>query len=88
MRKRKQTKKNTANPIYVSPDGGETVYEQLPNGNRVLVEQSQKAKDEELAYEEAEMMGVEAIELRRKYPTLKKAWDRYRVIWRLVSDND
>ena len=64
------------------------MYEQLPNGNRVLVEQSQKAKDEELAYEEAEMMGVEAIELRRKYPTLKKAWDRYRVIWRLVSDND
>ena len=81
-------KKTKRNPIFVSPDGGETVYEQLPNGNRVLVEQSQKAKDEELAYEEAEMMGVEAIELRRKYPTLKKAWDRYRVIWRLVSDND
>jgi hypothetical protein len=34
------------------------------------------------------MVGVEAIELRRKYPTLKKAWDQYRVIWRLVSDND
>ena len=49
---------------------------------------SQKAKDEELAYEEAEMVGVEAIELRRKYPTLRKAWDQYRVIWRLVSDND
>ena len=76
------------NPIYVSPDGGETVYEQLPNGDRILVEQSQKAKDEETAYEEADMVGVEAIELRRKYPTLKKAWDRYRVIWRLVSDND
>ena len=76
------------NPIYVSPDGGETVYEQLPNGDRVLVEQSQKAKDEETVYEEADMVGVEAIELRRKYPTLQKAWDRYRVIWRLVSDND
>ena len=88
MPKRKQTKKITAGPIFVSPDGGETVYQQLPDGNRVLVEQSQKAKDEELAYEEAEMVGVEAIELRRKYPTLKKAWDRYRVIWRLVSDND
>ena len=47
-----------------------------------------KAKDEETAYEEAEMVGVEAIELRRKYPTLKKAWDQYRVIWRLVNDND
>ena len=88
MAKRKQTKKITAGPIFVSPDGGETVYQQLPNGNRVLVEQSQKSKDEETAYDEAEMVGVEAIELRRKYPTLKKAWDRYRVIWRLVSDND
>ena len=85
----KKIKKNIkAGPIFVSPDGGETVYQQLPNGNRVLVEQSQKAQDEELAYEEAEMVGIEAIELRRKYPTLKKAWDRYRVIWRLVSDND
>ena len=88
MPKRKQTKKIKAGPIFVSPDGGETVYQQLPDGNRVLVEQSQKAKDEETAYDEAEMVGVEAIELRRKYPTLKKAWDRYRVVWRLVSDND
>ena len=84
MRKRKK-KSTTADPIFVSPDGGETVYQQLPNGNRVLVEQSQKAKDEETAYDEAEMVGVEAIELRRKYPTLKKAWDRYRVIWHLIS---
>ena len=88
MPKRKQTKKIIAGPIFVSPDGGETVYQQLPDGNRVLVEQSQKAQDEEQVYEEADMVGVEAIELRRKYPTLKKAWDRYRVIWRLVSDND
>ena len=86
MRKRK--KKIKAGPIFVSPDGGETVYQQLPDGNRVLVEQSQRAKDEETAYEEAEMVGVGAIELRRRYPTLKKAWDQYRVIWRLVNDND
>ena len=85
MPKRKQTKKITAGPIFVSPDGGETVYQQLPDGNRVLVEQSQKAQDEEQVYDEAEMVGVEAIELRRKYPTLKKAWDRYRVIWHLIS---
>ena len=85
---KKIKKKIKAGPIFVSPDGGETVYQQLPNGNRVLVEQSQKAKDEETAYDEAEMVGVEAIELRRKYPTLKKAWDQYRVIWRLVNDND
>ena len=86
--KTKKKMKIKEEPIFVSPDGGETVYQQLPDGNRVLVEQSQKAMDEETAYDEAEMVGVEAIELRRKYPTLKKAWDRYRVIWRLVSDND
>ena len=81
----KRKKKIKAGPIFVSPDGGETVYQQLPDGNRVLVEQSQKAKDEETAYDEAEMVGVEAIELRRRYPTLKKAWDRYRVVWHLLS---
>lgn len=80
--------KKRKNPIYVSPDGGETVYEQLPNGNRVLVEQSQRAKDEEQAYEEAEMVGAEAIELRRKYPTLQKAWDRYRTVWHLIAENE
>jgi hypothetical protein len=80
--------KKRKNPIYVSPDGGETVYEQLPNGNRVLVEQSQRAKDEEQAYEEAEMVGAEASELRRKYPTLQKAWDRYRTVWHLIAENE
>jgi len=68
-----KSKARKINPIYVSPDGGETVYEQLPNGDRILVEQSQKAKDEETAYQEAEMVGAEAIELRRKYPALQKA---------------
>jgi hypothetical protein len=76
------------NPIYISPDGGETVYEQLPNGDRILVEQSQEAKDEETAYEEAEMVGAEAIALRRKYPTLKKAWDQYRTVWHLIAEKE
>jgi hypothetical protein len=79
-------KKKKSGPIYVSPDGGETVYEQLPNGDRILVEQSQRAKDEEQAYEEAEMTGVEAIALRRKYPTLQKAWNQYRVVWHLITN--
>ena len=65
-------KRRRKNPVYVSPDGGETVYEQLPNGDKILVEQSQRAKDEEQASEEAEMVNAEAIELRRKYPTLQK----------------
>jgi len=75
-------------PIYISPDGGETVYEQLTNGDRILVEQSQLAKDEEQAEGEAEMVGVEAIKLRRKYPALQKSWDQYRVVWDLVSGNE
>ena len=75
-------------PIYISPDGGETVYEQLPNGDRILIEQSQRAKDEETAYQEAEMVGAEAIELRRKYPTLQKAWDKYRTVWHLITGNE
>ena len=41
----KKIKTKSLDPIYVSPDKGETVYEQLPNGDRILVEQSQKAKD-------------------------------------------
>lgn len=73
-------------PIYTSPDGGETVYEQLPNGERKLVERSQKAIDNEKAYDELDMVGVEAIELRRKYPTLQKAWDKYRTVWHLINE--
>ena len=80
--------RRSKNPIYVSPDGGETVYEQLPNGDRILVEQSQRAKDEEQAYDEAEMSGAEAIALRRKYPTLQKAWDKYRTVWHLITGNE
>jgi len=81
-------KKSKTGSIFVSPDGGETVYEQLPNGDRKLVEQSQKAKDEEEAYKESEMIGAEAIALRRKYPSLQKAWDRYRTVWHLINEND
>lgn len=75
-------------PIYVSPDGGETVYEQLPNGDRILVEQSQYAKDIKQEMDEAEMVGREAVELRRKYPALQKAWDKYRTIWHLIVSQD
>lgn len=81
-------KKKKLGPIFVSPDGGETVYEQLPNGDRILVEQSQYAKDVIQEMEEAEMVGREAIELRRKYPTLQKAWDKYRTIWHLINGNE
>ena len=87
-RKKKVSRKIIPMPIYTSPDGGETVYEQLPNGERKLVEQSQKAKDQQMAYEELEMVGTEAIQLRRKYPTLQKAWDKYRTVWHLINGNE
>ena len=85
---RKKKKKITEGPIYVSPDGGETVYEQLPNGDRKLVEMSQKAKDNQQAYDELDMVGAEAIALRRKYPTLKKAWEQYCTVWHLINGNE
>tara|TARA_B100000424_G_scaffold247835_1_gene220510 strand:- start:52 stop:330 length:279 start_codon:yes stop_codon:yes gene_type:complete len=87
-RKKKVSRKIISMPIYTSPDGGETVYEQLPNGEKKLLEKSQKAIDQETAYEELEMVGIEAIELRRKYPTLKKAWDKYRTVWHLINGNE
>tara|TARA_S200000501_G_scaffold68530_1_gene60321 strand:- start:249 stop:500 length:252 start_codon:yes stop_codon:yes gene_type:complete len=82
------TKRRRKNPIYISPDGGETVYEQLPNGDRILVEQSQIAKDNIEAETEQEMVGVGAIKLRRKFPTLQKAWDKYRTVWHLINENE
>ena len=81
-------RKKNNNPIYVSPDGGETVYEQLPNGDKILVEQSQIAKDNTQAYDEQEMVGLEAIKLRRKFPALQKAWDKYRTVWHLINENE
>jgi len=84
-RKKKISRKIIPMPIYTSPDGGETVYEQLPNGERKLVEQSQRARDNQTAYDELEMVGVEAIELRRRHPALKKSWDQYKTIWHLIN---
>jgi hypothetical protein len=87
-RKKKISRKIIPMPIYTSPDGGETVYEQIGNGERRLIEKSQKAMDNETAYEELEMVGTEAMELRRQHPTLQKAWDQYRTVWHLINDNE
>ena len=73
--------------IFVSPDGGETVYIQKKNGDRgKMVSQSQLAKDIESSYNEQEMIGADAVKIRRKYPTLQKAWDRYVTVWHMVND--
>ena len=87
----KRTKKfrRRSGEILISPDGGETVYVQKKDGTRGrMVSQSQVAKDEEQVYEESDMVGVEAIKLRRKYPALQKTWDRYKTIWHMVNDED
>ncbi len=88
FRKKKRVVKGRSGPIYVSPDGGETIYQQKSNGDRVLIEQSQLAKDTEQEMYEQEMVGVEAIRLRRKYPALQKAWNQYKTVWKLVAYND
>ena len=51
-----------------------------------MVSQSQLAKDIEVAYDENAMVGADAIKIRRKYPTLQKAWNRYKTIWHLVDE--
>jgi hypothetical protein len=87
-RKTRRKKRLVAGPIFVSPDGGETVYKQLANGKRKLISTSQLAMDTEEEYSEAEMIGVDAIRLRRKYPTLQTAWNQYKTVWNIVAHND
>ncbi len=75
--------------ILVSPDDGETVYVQKKNGERGrMVSQSQLAKDIETAYDEQDMIGEDAVKIRRENPTLQNAWDRYVTIWHLINDNE
>ena len=71
--------------IYISPDGGETVYVQRKDGTRGrLVSQTQYAKDMDTVRDEEEMVNEEAVKMRRKYPALGKAWKHYKTVWHLV----
>ena len=86
---KKKSKKIIRGKIFVTPDGGETVYEQNKNGSiGKLVSKTQLAKDIDTGRDEEEMIGPTAIELRRKYPALKKAWDQYRTVWGLIAENE
>ena len=89
-KKNKRTKKTSRRGIiYVSPDGGHTVYEQNRDGSRGrLVEEDSHARMLNELQQDSDMFGFEAYALRQKYPTLKKAYDNYKTIWHLINDND
>ena len=89
-KKNKRTKGTCrGGPIFVSPDGGETVYEQKKSGGwGKLVHQSEQAKLMDQAQAEMEMMGTEAIRMRRKYPALQKAWDQYKLLWNVIAHDE
>ena len=78
-------KKRSRNEIYISPDGGETVYVQKKDGSRGrLISKSQYAKDIVTVQDEDEMVNEYAVKMRRKYPALGKAWKHYKTVWHLV----
>ena len=88
-KKNKRSKKTSRRgAIYVSPDGGHTVYQQMANGRRKLIEEDSHARMLNELQEDSDMFGFEAYALRKKYPTLKKAYDNYKTIWHLVNDDD
>jgi hypothetical protein len=80
--------KKNREEIFVSPDGGETVYVQKKDGTRGrMVSQTTYAKDMEIFRDEYEMVDEEAVKMRRKYPALGKAWKHYKTVWHLVMGN-
>jgi|TARA_R110001583_G_scaffold137299_2_gene288982 hypothetical protein len=86
MRKVKKLKRREE--IYISPDGGETVYVQKKDGSRGrLVSQSQYSKDLETVRDEDDMVNEHAVKMRRKYPALGKAWKHYKTVWHLIMAN-
>ena len=77
--------RKSQNQIFMSPDGGETVYLQNKDGSRgKLVSKTQYAKDAETLQDEEEMINEEAVKMRRKYPALGKAWKHYKTVWHLI----
>jgi hypothetical protein len=91
---RKKTKRisrkrrSVGGPIFVSPDGGHTVYQQMAGGRRKLVEEDDHARALRELQADSDMWGFEAYALRQKYPTLQKAYDNYKTVWHLVNDEE
>ena len=92
MVKKKNTRTKTKSRrgiIYTSPDGGHTVYEQNRDGTRGrLVEEDQHARMLRHVMDDADLFSIEAYHLRAQYPTLQKAYEQYKTVYKLVCDND
>ena len=87
MKTKKKLNKNREE-IFVSPDGGETVYVQKKDGTHGrMVSQTQYAKDIDTLQDEYEMVDEYAVKMRRKYPALGKAWKHYKTVWHLIMGN-
>lgn len=84
--KRIRRKRRTVGPIYVSPDGGHTVYQQMANGTKKLISEDSYAEMMRTLHDDSDMFGSEAYKLRRKYPALQKAYDQYKTLYKLVVD--
>jgi hypothetical protein len=84
-RKRRTVK---AGPIYVSPDGGHTVYQQMANGTKKLISEDSYAEMMRTLHDDSDMFSSEAYKLRQKYPTLQKAYEQYKTIYKLVCDEE
>jgi len=86
--KTKKKLKKSREEIFVSPDGGETVYVQKKDGSRGrIVSQTQYAKDMDTLRDEDEMVDEHAVKMRREYPALGKAWKHYKTVWHLIMGN-
>ena len=60
----------------------------MRNGRRKLVDEDDHARALRELQEDSDMWGFEAYCLRKKYPTLKKAYDNYKTIWHLVNNEE
>lgn len=87
-KKKVKQKRMSTGPIFVSPDGGHTVYQQMKNGRRKLVEEDNHARALRELQQDSEMWGFEAYALRQKYPTLQKAYDQYKTVYKLINNEE
>lgn len=62
------------------------MYQQMANGSKKLISEDAHAKMLKELQNDVDMWGMEAYELRKKYPALQKAYDQYKVLYKLILD--